>query len=432
MAAEHSYVSKIFIKNTVAVSYQNILLLNAKSMILSPFYTCIIFAAYKARLHTLPPPEALHTVMPFMSERMRKRKAFADKELETVMFEREQNEKEKISHLHMPPGGHHLHNGVLSPGSGVPASSSALNSLKGQLGHQSPKEFLMRIFPTMNPNLLELVWQGSGGNLEKAIEQIVSNCSVSNMHTTYMAQQMALQQHMIATQMAAMSKCVKTPQDTHSVPSSGITPHGIPSTPGHQSELLMPSEQTLSSNPRSAFTGPTIAQKPSITVPSRETNVIPPGPQGLPSTVPGHPAAFGFFTYNAAAANIQAALLARIQPAGHSSIPKGPIPAASMNHPNNDTSAIVKENLLREKSAFVSTISHIRHPSNNSSPSPASSLSCVSPAGSSSSSQSEGHSDVLNNSPIHSVQPPIIVHPAKHPKQVSSPIKFSVESIIGK
>ena len=40
-------------------------------------------------MHALPPPEALRSVTPFMNERMRKRRCFADKDLEVVMMERE-------------------------------------------------------------------------------------------------------------------------------------------------------------------------------------------------------------------------------------------------------------------------------------------------------------------------------------------------------
>ncbi|PVD23040.1 hypothetical protein C0Q70_16302 [Pomacea canaliculata] len=48
-----------------------------------------ILAAYRSRMHVLPPPEALRSVAPFMNERMRKRRCFADKDLEAAMIERE-------------------------------------------------------------------------------------------------------------------------------------------------------------------------------------------------------------------------------------------------------------------------------------------------------------------------------------------------------
>ena len=115
------------------------------------------------------PPEALRSVMPYVSERMRKRRAFADKELETVMFERErQVEAEKVKMMQSAVG-HHL-----SP-TGTTAAPAPIDPSKNRqlMGQLSPREFLQRIFPAVNPNVLELVWQGCGGDLERAIE---ANC----------------------------------------------------------------------------------------------------------------------------------------------------------------------------------------------------------------------------------------------------------------
>ena len=49
------------------------------------------------------------------------------------------------------------------------------------LGNLAPRDFLHRIFPTHNPNVLELVWQGCGGNLERAIEQLASGMKSDQM-----------------------------------------------------------------------------------------------------------------------------------------------------------------------------------------------------------------------------------------------------------
>ena len=97
---------------------------------------------------------------------MRKRRCFADKELEAVMYERErQLEMEKIKTA------------------GIVAQNMAAHSQAGRFaqlgaGQHSPKQFLCRIFPSINPNVLELVYQGCGGNLERTIEQLVSNVNV--------------------------------------------------------------------------------------------------------------------------------------------------------------------------------------------------------------------------------------------------------------
>ena len=120
-----------------------------------------MFPAYRSRLHSLPPPEALRSMLPFVSERMRKRRCFADKELEAVMFERErqlQAEKMKNTASHM------CHAMVIDP-----------TRPHVPLGNVSAREFLQKIFPTHNPNVLELVWQGCGGDVEKTIEKIASN-----------------------------------------------------------------------------------------------------------------------------------------------------------------------------------------------------------------------------------------------------------------
>ena len=73
--------------------------------------------------------------MPYISERMRKRRAFADKELETVMFERErQVEAEKVKMMQTAVG-HHL-----SPTGTAGAVSAAMDPSKSRqlMGQLSP------------------------------------------------------------------------------------------------------------------------------------------------------------------------------------------------------------------------------------------------------------------------------------------------------
>lgn len=123
-------------------------------------------------------------MMPCLSERTRKRRAFADTELDAVMMERERLVVTEAAQKLKPPG-------PVNP-SGAPfhlLDPARSRQLLGQLG---PREFLQRIFPTANPNVLELVYQGCGGSLEKTIEQLVSNNAVSQMQAAHFAQQQAL------------------------------------------------------------------------------------------------------------------------------------------------------------------------------------------------------------------------------------------------
>ncbi|CAH1773383.1 unnamed protein product [Owenia fusiformis] len=124
-----------------------------------------ILQNYQTRLHTLPPPEALRSVLPIISERMRKRRAFADKDVEKAMMERERQTMITDKKSSAPSQDSQLYPIV----STLKAMRSRQNEMVG-----APKEFLHKLFPTHNPNVLELVWQGCGGDMEKAIEQIVS------------------------------------------------------------------------------------------------------------------------------------------------------------------------------------------------------------------------------------------------------------------
>ena len=95
-----------------------------------------VFAAYRARLHALPPPEALRSMFPYLSERMRKRRAFADKELEVVMFERErQIEAEKLR------------------ANGLMAQAAALDPARSRqlLGHHVPEGLPPEDLPHRQP-----------------------------------------------------------------------------------------------------------------------------------------------------------------------------------------------------------------------------------------------------------------------------------------
>lgn len=88
---------------------------------------------------------------------MRKRRCFADKEVEAAMFERERQIELQKCKPHLPS----------PPSTTCPSFSQSA----------AAKEVLQRIFPTHNPSVLELVWQGCGGNIERAIERVASGIS---------------------------------------------------------------------------------------------------------------------------------------------------------------------------------------------------------------------------------------------------------------
>ncbi|XP_059151620.1 doublesex- and mab-3-related transcription factor 2-like [Physella acuta] len=123
-----------------------------------------ILSNYRSRLHALPPPDVVKSMSPFVNERMRKRRCFADKELEMVMLERER--RTELTNQQLA-----LHRGALL---GLPGQKPHIDLAKSRalLGNTTPRDFLQRVFPAHNPRLLELVWQGCGGDLERAIEQL--------------------------------------------------------------------------------------------------------------------------------------------------------------------------------------------------------------------------------------------------------------------
>ena len=320
---------------------EGVLRLYVQCVVLQRLLSCsslFLVAAYRARLHALPPPEAIRGMMPFMSERMRKRRAFADKELETVMYERErQVVSEKMRSNPGPPP-----TPPAAPTSPIEAASVARQ--------MAPREFLQRTFPMVNPNVLELIWQGCGGNLEKAIEQIVSNSAISTMHATYMAQTNALQQRLMANMVPGAAKL---PAAMYPASFPGVTPGAAP-----QMSLCQP----LKGSPNSAFT-PNVRSHP----------VAPPAHnQGPPSASP---------PFVSPVAYSAAALLAS----------RG---VALPDH----------------RSAFQCT--PLRSPR--------------SPDSVSSTSSSPSSSSFEKPSPTSSASSPVTSMPSK------SPIKFSVESIIGK
>ena len=328
------------------------------------------------------------------------------------MFERErQVEAEKVKMMQSAVG-HYL-----SP-TGTTAAPAPIDPSKNRqlMGQLSPREFLQRIFPAVNPNVLELVWQGCGGDLERAIEQIVSNNSMSNLHAAHMAQQMALQHRLMAAQMAAMTGG-KLPSGGV-VPSGANLPHalqgaaGAGAIPEHpqvcqaairqhqaaQQQAQHASKQVGSSE--SAFTTPVV--KPGG-VAGQQMVALPPG---FPV---GHPAAIaGLYSYQAA----QAALMARMCPNGQPNLPVHPHLGQTVPGRNQNCSPTDPKELLSQKSAFSANFVPSATSSTESSLSPGSSQ-----AGSS-------------GTPLP--KSPGMESPQSCSDGAKSPIKFSVESIIGK
>ena len=106
-------------------------------------------------------------MFPYVNERMRKRRCFADKDLEAAMFERERvmNEQMKLLQPRFPA--------IMGVFGAQPTPTGNLPT------NLSPKEFLSRLFPAVNPSVLELIFQGCGGNLEKTIEQLAAQTNMA-------------------------------------------------------------------------------------------------------------------------------------------------------------------------------------------------------------------------------------------------------------
>ena len=103
---------------------------------------------------------------------MRKRRAFADKELETTMLQREC--QWSLMYAAQQPQGHVVPSerlgSRLQPGTNISSAILKANSM--------PKEFLQRLFPHHNPAALDMILQSAGGDLHRAIEYLVSIKSI--------------------------------------------------------------------------------------------------------------------------------------------------------------------------------------------------------------------------------------------------------------
>ena len=288
------------------------------------------------------------------------------------MFERErQVEAEKLKH------------------SGMMASSAVLDPAQSRhlMGSLQPREFLQRIFPAVNPNLLELVWQGCGGNLERAIEQLVSNApsmaaaaataAASHRQQQVTSHHVGLVHHQMALQQKLAAMAVAQPKPHHGLPQGVLVPTTMSAGLGGQ-PLPLCQLKAVSAAAAAAMrpTGGCAAVAPSPEV-ALAAGVYPPVYQAAMlgrMPFPHHPAA-------------------RLPPAA-------PVPTG------------VHKDLLSQKSAFHSHV-------------PAAATSPESPTSTSGSTSSSPERTV-------SVTTTRTFQSAPVPTTAKSPIKFSVESIIGK
>jgi len=133
----------------------------------------LFLLAYRARMHTMPTPSALRSILPGVSERMRKRRCFADSDVDAAMIKQERHlvennrlcrefsisaQRSLMQSLHYPPPGPPPHHTPPAPHSDQPIT---------------PKSIMLNLFPGINPSVLELVYQGCGGNIERTIRHFV-------------------------------------------------------------------------------------------------------------------------------------------------------------------------------------------------------------------------------------------------------------------
>ena len=290
-------------------------------------------------------------MFPYVNERMRKRRCFADKELDVAMFEREKRmEAEKIK--------------VSTTANNFIHTAQAQQHLLAQM---APRDFLQRIFPAVNQNVIELVWQGCGGNLERAIEQIASSSTAAAVRQRLAAG---------AARLNASTPSSSTPE-LGEITSRAAKRPAISSNSGERSYVPTPHSAFSSPTHLRPVLNPSSVATPNLLLPQTSDRVM-----LYPPT---------------ATAAVAAATLAY-----QTLLSRGIMPAA-LQHPFARAPSVPKsskndysEDILSEKSAFHTT----------------------------SQQRDLHHSDRSSSS--RSVSPEV-----RTEKTVKSPIKFSVESIIG-
>ncbi|XP_041854321.1 doublesex- and mab-3-related transcription factor 2a [Melanotaenia boesemani] len=115
--------------------------------------------------------------LPPLSERMRKRRAFADKELETIMMEHEYKERELMENNQAAPGPRLFPNGMVH-------HAAEYNSYKTSYSPTAPVEPQSKeLCSFLNPNCLDLSMQYPPGSAN--VELISSNVSVATTYRHY-------------------------------------------------------------------------------------------------------------------------------------------------------------------------------------------------------------------------------------------------------
>lgn len=267
-ATEVSNTLKTKVKNATSILQQRKLLQRNLRNLQQHTLSREILSSYRSRLHSLPPPESLRNALPFMNERMRKRRCFADRELDVAMFEREKQaeimaktKSNAAAAAVAAAAAANASNPLGINGSfPFPIVATNLYSLpletiqsRNHSSNYSPKDFLLRIFPTLNPNVLELVWQGCGGNLERAIEQLASG-----MHSRLVP----------ATSNSLSAQIGPCPQTINGQSLIGPYSAGLPFQILH----LQPELQ----NPSKFFSHPSTSPPPSPSSPSHVHSSAPP------------------------------------------------------------------------------------------------------------------------------------------------------------
>ena len=108
-------------------------------------------------LQAVPPTYSFQSHLAYLSERMRKRRCFADKQLDTAMFPKETFPLGIYGRIKDGPKYRHC---------------------IGATEHEYQMHLLKKIFPNLNENVLELILRAHGCSLEKTIEHLVQTMSL--------------------------------------------------------------------------------------------------------------------------------------------------------------------------------------------------------------------------------------------------------------
>ncbi|XP_074641389.1 uncharacterized protein LOC141899133 [Tubulanus polymorphus] len=163
-----SSAAKVRLKNaTTLLQQRKILQKNLRSLQQRSLSTDIL-KSYRLKPQAgLVTSEVIASRIPVMNERMRKRRCFADKDLEIIMYERE-----RLIENHQLSAAKDL----LAKTTNEKLTDSFAARLSEGTG-RSAMVLLHRMFPTINPNVIELLWHACGGDCQKVSQRIVASLS---------------------------------------------------------------------------------------------------------------------------------------------------------------------------------------------------------------------------------------------------------------